>query len=232
MSPKHILVLDYSTDHSETPAIRRWLPAEAQVTSFYIDTEESFPDDLADRGFSHVIHSGSELSITKSAPFTEKATTFIRHCRDNGIAQFGICYGHQFLCLALVGAHAVRSSPKGLEAGWKSVSFNKQGVKFLGIRKSEVVWQHHFDEVTDMPDGSQLLATNPHSAIQAHVNFEQRLLGTQFHPEFDLETGNQLYLADRQLLERNCCNVDEMVKGSPSFDTGKTFFGFFFAQFQ
>jgi GMP synthase-like glutamine amidotransferase len=227
MNQKNILILDYSVDRSGTPAIKRWLPPGELVTSLFIDTAESFPDDLVERSFTHVIHSGSALSITEPAPFTEKAAAFIRHCRDKGIAQFGICYGHQFVCKVLVGEQAVRSSPNRLEAGWGTVTFNEQGMNLLGLRKSEVVWQHHFDEVIKLPEGSHILATNPHSEIQAYVNFEQRLLGTQFHPEFDREAGNQLYFEDRELLEKNGYSVDEIVKGKPSFDTGKVFFGFF-----
>ncbi len=228
MTQKNILILDYSTDRSETPAIKRWMPTDADVTSLFIDTEESFPDDLFGKDFTHVIHSGSALSITKPAPFTQKAVTFIRRSRDEGLAQMGICYGHQLVCLALVGEQAVHSSPHGLEAGWGEVSFTGKAMNLLGIREIETVWQHHFDEVTELPKGSEILATNPHTDIQAYINFEQRLFGTQFHPEFDRETGNQLYLEDRELLEKNGCNVNEMIKGGPSFETGKIFFGFFF----
>ena len=228
MDQMNILILDYSTDRVETPNIKRWLPAEAQVTSLFIDTEESFPSDLIDQGYTHVIHTGSALSITKPAPFTQRAITFIRKARDKGVSQMGICYGHQLVCKALVGGHAVRSSPNGLEAGWGPVTFTDKGMKLLGIRESEVLWQHHFDEVIELPEGSQLLATNPHTKIQAYVNFEQRLLGTQFHPEFDREAGNQLYLEDRDLLEKNGYDVAEIVKGGPSLETGKVFFGFFF----
>lgn len=228
MRQKNILLLDYSTDRSETPAIKRWLPADAQVTSLFIDTQESFPSNLIDQGYTHVIHTGSALSITNPAPFTERALAFIQNARDKGVLQMGICYGHQLVCKALVGDQAVRSSPNGLEAGWGPVTFTEKGMDLLAVRESEILWQHHFDEVTETPEGSQLLATNLHTDIQAYVNYEQHLLGTQFHPEFDRRTGNHLYLEDRNLLERNGYIVDEIIKGGPSFETGKVFFGFFF----
>jgi GMP synthase (glutamine-hydrolysing) len=228
LTQKNILILDYSTDRLETPNIKHWLPAEAQVTALFIDSEVSFPDDLIERGFTHVVHSGSALSVTKTAPFTSKAVAFIQNSRDAGIPQMGICYGHQLVCKALVGNHAVRSSPKGMEAGWGQVRFEEKGMELLGVREREVVWQHHFDEVTQIPAGSELLAMNAHSEIQAYVNFDQHLLGTQFHPEFDREAGNEIYLSDRKLLEKNGYNVDEMVKSGPSFETGNVFFGFFF----
>jgi hypothetical protein len=59
------------------------------------------------------------------------------------------------------------------------------------------------------------------------VNYEQRLFGTQFHPEFDREPGNEIYARDRKMLEKNGYNVDEILKGGPSLEAGKVFFGFF-----
>lgn len=227
MSQKKILILDYSTDRLETPNIKRWLPTDGQVTGLFIDSEEPFPDDLIEQDFTHVIHTGSALSITKPAPFTEKAITYIQKARDNGIAQMGICYGHQLVCRALVGKHAVRSSPKGMEAGWGQVRFDRNAMKLFDIRECEVVWQHHFDEVIELPQGSELLATNAHTRVQAYVNYEFRLFGTQFHPEFDKEPGNKIFLRDRKLLEKNNYNVYEILKGGPSIEAGKIFFGFF-----
>ena len=51
-----ILILDYSTDRSEAALFRQWLPEGARVESLYIDTEQSFPGDLINRDFTHVIH--------------------------------------------------------------------------------------------------------------------------------------------------------------------------------
>ena len=184
-----------------------------------------------DQGFTHVIHSGSALSITRTAPFARKAVTAIQSFRDNGVAQFGICYGHQLVCLALVGEHAVRSSPNGLEAGWNSVTFVNGAADSLGVGATETIWQHHFDEVTELPEGSELFATNPHSRIQAYINYDQGILGTQFHPEIDRETGNEIFLKDRELLEKNRYDVSEMIKQGPSFKTGNVFLGFFREEF-
>jgi GMP synthase (glutamine-hydrolysing) len=229
MSQRRILILDYSVDRSETASIKRWLPVDSHISSLFISTEESFPDDLTNRDFTHIIHSGSALSITESVPFAEKALDYIRESRDNGVLQMGICYGHQLICLALVGRQAVRSSPNGLEAGWSRVVFFDNAVKAFDVGENEVVWQHHFDEVTELPEGSELLATNQHSRIQAYVSYEQHLLGTQFHPEFDREVGNEIFVGDRELLERNGYDVDDMIRHGPSFDVGEAFFGFFLA---
>jgi GMP synthase-like glutamine amidotransferase len=227
---KKILILDYSIKRFETPIIKRWLLSDLTVLSLFIDTEQSFPDDLINGGFTHVIHTGSTLSITQRSPFTRKAIKYIKDARDNKIFQMGICYGHQLVCKALVGDHAVRQAPIGLEAGWAEVNFINKGPEILGVNKTERIWQHHFDEVTELPEGSELLATNQHTRIQAYINKDQTLFSTQFHPEFDKEAGNNWFLDDRELLEKNNYDVDELVKQGPSIDSGRIFFHFFIEQ--
>lgn len=230
MTQKCILILDYSVTKFETAAIKQWLPSDGQVLSLFVDTEESFPDDLIRRDISHVIHSGSEHSILDEQPFTKKAVSYIQAVRDKGIPQMGICFGHQLLCLALVGRHAVQASPKGLEAGWNEVKFTNNAMNMFGIKEKETIWQHHFDEVISLPAGSELLATNAHSRIQAFINREQNLFGTQFHPEIDLTTGNKFYQRGRKLLEKNNYDVKKLMQGSPSIDAGNIFFQFFLGQ--
>lgn len=227
MKRQKILILDYSVDRSETSAIKYCLPVNSDVSALFIDTEQSFPDDLINSDFTHVIHTGSALSITQDAPFTDKAVNYIQKARDKGLAQMGICYGHQLVTMALVGKHAVRSSLKGLEAGWKDVTFVNSSRRILGVRKNETVWQHHFDEVIELPIGSELLAKNSHTSVQAYINYTQRLLGVQFHPEFDKEAGDKLFLNDQGLQQDNDYDVNEMIKRGPSFDVGKVFFSYF-----
>lgn len=230
MKPK-ILILDYSVDHFETPIIKGFLKTyDHEVTALHITTEASFPDDLIEKEFTHVIHTGSTLSIIETSPFTEKAVSFVRNLVKKGTWQFGICYGHQLMGFALVGAHAVRETPKGLEAGWGEVEFNELGQQLLNLKPVERIWQHHFDEVTKLPEGSEIFATNTHSHIQAYINYEKRLLGTQFHPEINLRQGNNYFLHDRKLLTEHGYDVDSMVKQTPSFNTPKVFFEFFLKQ--
>ena len=139
----------------------------------------------------------------------------------------GICYGHQLLCLALLGQHAVRKNPNGLEVGWREVHFDASEIQIPGVGEREIVWQYHYDEVTVLPDGSHQLAGNDHTGVQAFINLEQRLFGTQFHPEFDREAGNEIYIKHRESLTEHGYDVDEMIKRGPTIDTGKVFFGYF-----
>ena len=114
----------------------------------------------------------------------------------------GICYGHQLVCKALVGDHAIRPSPHGFEVGWGRVKFINSAASIFQVAHQEDVWQHHFDEVVALPEGSEVLATNAHSSIQAYINYDLHLLGTQFHPEFSKETGNAYFQKDRAFIEK------------------------------
>lgn len=230
MEQKKVLILDYSVDRKETANIKSCFSKKVSVSSLYIDTAASFPDDLITENFSHVIHTGSALSIIKTSPFESKAISYIRELRNMGVWQMGICYGHQLICKALVGEHAVRFSPNGFEVGWGDVNFTEPAIVALGIHEKERVWQHHFDEVIGLPVESEIWASNSHCQIQGYINYEQRLLGTQFHPEFDEESGNNYFLEDRDFLENNNVKVNELIKGKPSFDSKKLFFDFFLKQ--
>ncbi len=225
--PKNILILDYSVDQIEAAAIQRWLPADAKTTVMFIDTADSFPEDLIAQDFTHVIHSGSSLCILEEAPFTAKAIQFVQTAREKGIAQFGICYGHQLICRALVGKQAVRSSPNGLEAGWDSVNFTTEARNLFHINPTETIWQSHFDEVVEMPAGATLLAQNSHTAIQAFLHADAKILGTQFHPEFDKVAGDSLYLEEREFMESHGLDVAEIIRKKPTLEAGKIFFGYF-----
>ncbi len=207
------------------------MPKDADLTSLFIDTEASFPLDLNKKRFTHVIHSGSALGINETMPFTARAVCFIKECVESGVPQMGICYGHQLICLALLGPKAVRTSPTGFEVGWKAVDFLEGAQARFGVRAKETVWQYHFDEVIQLPGGSELLATSSHSEIQSYINAKLGLFGTQFHPEFDREGGNRAFEEERPFIEKHRFNVDKIVQQGPTFDVSRCLFNFFMTEF-
>jgi GMP synthase (glutamine-hydrolysing) len=166
------------------------------------------------------------------APFSERAGEMIRFCAGIGIAQMGICYGHQLICLAFCGRGSVLRSPEGLEAGWRSISFTGEAPPIPGTGSSEMVWQSHFDEVAILPSGSIIVAASEHSRIQAFMNEDLLLFGTQFHPEFDRDDGNLQFQHDRELLEVNGYDVNLIISSGPTVDAGRVFIGFFLDYFR
>lgn len=224
---KKVLILDYSIDAFESPLIESAIPRGIEYQTIHVRTGTDIPERILRTGITHVIHTGSTLSILEDFPFAERVTRLIRAAVGREIWQFGICFGHQLLNKVLVGDHAVRKAPPGFEAGWKKVWFYDHAHRLLKVDGDELVWQHHFDEVVELPLWSELLATNNHTHIQAFINFELKIMGTQFHPEFDESKGNAFFRKDRENLENHNINVDEILEMSPTFDSRKTFFDCF-----
>jgi GMP synthase (glutamine-hydrolysing) len=224
---KKVLILDYSLDAFETPLVESAIPSGFEIQKIHVKTGEDIPEKILRTGVTHVIHTGSTLSSTDDSPFMERAIRVIRAAVGREIWQFGICFGHQLLNRVLVGKHAIRSIPRGMEVGWKKVWFLDAGKHLFNVNEDEILFEHHNDEVVEMPLWSELLATNNHTHIQAFINYDLKLLGTQFHPEFDEVSGNEFIRKDKVKLENDGINVDEILQGKPSIDSRKTFFEIF-----
>jgi len=178
-----------------------------------------------------VMHTGSSLSICSESWFLEEAERTVRDLAGLGIPQMGVCYGHQLLCRALMGPEAVGRCSKGIEAGWLDVRLTGSGLDIPGAEPVVRVLQSHFDQVTALPPGSEVIASNDHTENQAFLNRELGLFGVQFHPEFTREQGNSLFIKERELMESNGVKVDEVVTRGPSIDAGRVFFEYFLREF-
>ncbi len=221
---KAILIVDYSVDGLSGDTIARRFDHPTAIAR--VRPGHPFPKiDPCD--FSGLVHSGSALSITHGETFTPDACALIRRCSEKGVPQLGICYGHQLLCLAHLGPGAVGKAPAGPEVGWLPVELVPPGIP--GALPVETVWQSHYDRVTEIPSGAGILARNPHTAIQAFLDRDRRLLGTQFHPEFASVTGNSQYLRDSDLFRKHGINLDGVLASAPDRDAGAVFLGYFLA---
>jgi len=223
-----VLILDYSTDKSETDYVKKYIQ-ETPVSGVFVYHGGQIPDV---NNYTHVIHTGSALSICKDAEFFPEAEVLIHRCIELGIAQMGICYGHQLLCRALCGMSAVRKCVNGPEVGWNHVGLCGSSLVIDEILDGCRIFESHFDEVTMLPEGSEIVLTNSHTEIQAFMNKRFNLFSVQFHPEFDLAAGNKLIENDRVLFEGHGIDVNKVLEGSPSLDAGRTFFGYFMREFK
>lgn len=219
---KPVLIIDYSVDGLSGAAIAERLGTAS--SPLRIEPGSRFPS-VSPGGFSGIVHSGSALSITRPETFTEGACDLIRRGADLGLPQMGICYGHQLLCLALLGRDSVQRAREGPEIGWLPVDFTHTGIP--GIRPRETVWQSHFDRVNRIPPSAVVVAGSPHTPIQAFLDRERGLLGTQFHPEFSVLTGNTQFRRDEALLRENGLDPEEIIARAPDRDAGAVVFSYF-----
>jgi GMP synthase-like glutamine amidotransferase len=208
-----ILVLDTSTDSTEHVHVRKGLDPCDAVDVRLVFQGEAVPEP---HGYDLAVHTGSALSILDDAPFHGALFGFMRAAVAAGLPQFGICYGHQALSRALAGPRSVRRCPRGVEAGWREVRFTPAGRALLGVGPAITVFQFHFDEVIALPVGARRIATNDHTAVQAFVDRHRRVVGVQFHPEFDEEAGNAIFRDSTDLLAPGWLDAVALAHGGPS----------------
>jgi len=223
---KPVAVLDYSVDGLSGELISRWLKIPSTVIR--ITGDEPFPSILPEE-CKAVIHSGSALSILSETVFMNGAVDFIRKSADSGIPQMGICYGHQLLARAFLGLDGVARC-SSVELGWLDVSF-LPAWPVAGLSGRMAVWQSHYDCIVRLPAGSVITATNRHTEIQAFFNRDMKLFGTQFHPEFDTQSGNRCFSNDPELFRKNGVSLTETLASGPGFNTGEIIFGHFLKTF-
>jgi len=207
-----ILVLDTSTDSSEHLHVRKWLDPGDAVEVRLVCEGQTVPGPA---GWDLAVHTGSALSIVDDAPFHPALFAFVRAAAAAGLPQFGICYGHQMLCRALVGPGAVRRCPGGAEAGWREVRFTSEGRALLGVGERITVFQFHFDEVVRLPSGARRIAWNDRARVQGFADRRRRVVGVQFHPEFDEEAGNAIFRDSAGLLARSGLDAAAVARGGP-----------------
>ena len=118
---------------------------------------------------------------------------------QSGAASWGSCWGIQLA--SLVGGGEVAMNPLGREwgiardieltdAARTSPMLDGKPAKFDGFIM-------HLDEVTRLPDGTPLLATNAHTHVQAAVieDGDATFWSTQYHPEYNLHEMGRLIAA-------------------------------------
>jgi len=203
---KPIAVIDYSVDGKSGALIKSWLNEPVEIIS--VKENLPFPEVLPDN-FRALIHSGSSHSIIIPTSFIVDAKRLVKSAITAKIPQMGICYGHQLLALATVGASGVARS-HSIEIGWQSLNF-LEAWPSEEVSGSHKVWESHYDCVVEVPKGSKITATNAHTEIQAFVNKDLKLFGTQFHPEFNLENGNKAFRDDIETLEKNNVKLEEAL---------------------
>ena len=205
---RHVLVVDA---HVEEPpfAAPRWFPSGTTFERVRVAHGEEVADDPR---FTHVILSGSALSIVDDHGFVPGLEATVRDAHARGAPIMGICYGSQMIARALLGRHHVRRNPAGLEVGWlATVCVSDEGGWFEGLPSPFRTWHYHRDEVCDLPRDFTVLASTAKCATQAWWSAERRLFGTQFHPEMDAEEGNAIFRLDRAKLARDGVDAEALI---------------------
>jgi len=147
--------------------------------------------------FTHLILTGSEASILEPDAWVEGEAGLVREAVGRGLAVLGSCWGHQLLALALAGPGHVARCPRP-EIGWVPIRILGTS-DLLGVQGDEPsTFSLHFDEVRDLPDDFEILASSALCPVQAIRLRGRPVWGLQCHPEVDVATGRAFL---RDLLE-------------------------------
>lgn len=182
-----VAILDNSIDPSLYTPIDHWKAYLGVKWESFRAIKSKFPD--LKRGYTHIIVSGSEASILERDKWVYEEMEIIQEAVDRGISILGSCYGHQLLALTLLGASYVRRCPTP-EIGWIPIQIDHES-ELLGKRRQAYTFTCHFDEVVNLDDSFQILASTKESPIQAFQKKGRPIWGIQIHPEIDISSGKR-----------------------------------------
>jgi GMP synthase (glutamine-hydrolysing) len=166
-----ILILDFGSQYAQLIARR---VREAGAFSLLMAPDTPI-EELAEHNLAGIILSGGPCSVNdKKSPRCDDRLF------DLDVPVLGICYGMQVGCLMLgcniEGAHA-------REFGRASLQVIQTGGLLRGIPEDTSVWMSHGDQVGQLSDDFQVLATTATCPMAAVSNSEKQFYGVQFHPE-------------------------------------------------
>lgn len=166
-----IVVLNFGSQFAHLIARRvRDIGVKAEIVPF--DTPAAKIKSLEPSGI--ILSGGPSSVLERGSPRPDKNIFKL------GVPILGICYGHQLMGAMLDGRVA-----KGAhhEFGKERLHIRTVRHLFSGLRKAEVVWFSHGDQVTKLPKGFARTASTPNCANAAFADLARRLYGIQFHPE-------------------------------------------------
>ena len=141
-----------------------------------------------------MVISGSALHAYDPDFAVTNQIAVVKAAGETGIPILGSCWGLQIAAVA--GGGEVTYNRQGREVGFARKIVPTQPHPFVsGKGQSYDAPCIHYDEVTRLPEGATLLATNAHSPIQAAIIpvGKSQVWAAQYHPEFDLKHLAQLY---------------------------------------
>ncbi len=182
-------------------------PDGRRETLFIADLDVPVPDARTVAGYDGFIWTGSNLTIYQDDdPRVTRQIEFCRRIFEVGRPQFGSCWGVQMAAAAAGGE--VRKNPRGREMGFaRKIHLTSEGRRHPMYEGKPDVFDgfiSHLDEVTRIPEGGVLLATNEHTPVQAlEVRYRNGIFwATQYHPEYALEDMARLIIARADALIR------------------------------
>lgn len=186
--------------------IKRVLP-KAQVDLIHpSDPGAKLPTGAALQQYDGIAWTGCSLTIYEDDPRVGVQIDLARACFEAQVPAFGSCWAAQ---IAVVAAGGIcRANPRGREMGIaRKIGLTPAGRGHpLYAGKADVfdAFISHVDEITHLPSGTVLLASNAFTHVQAVAVTSKggEFWGLQYHPEYNLH----------EMARLTWCRIDKLMK--------------------
>jgi GMP synthase (glutamine-hydrolysing) len=198
--------------------LKKYLP-EANYSVWFPSDNPIPPDGEGPEHYQGILWTGCNLTIYHADDVrVTRQLEFARKSYEVGTPGFGTCWGLQMAAAAAGGE--VRPNPRGREMGIaRKIRLTPEGMRHPFLEGKPLVYTgfiSHLDEVTQLPPGGTLLASNDFTSVQAIAVEHQKgaFWATQYHPEYDLHEVARLILArePKLLSERFFQGHDALVE--------------------
>ena len=171
MKNELVIVLDFGGQYNQLIARRvRECNVYCEVHPYTLSLEK-----IKEMNPKGIIFTGGPNSVyDEASPRYEKAIL------ELGIPVLGICYGSQLMAYLMGGS--VETAPVS-EYGKTEVKVDPTSVLFNGVSESTICWMSHFDYISNVAPGFQVIAHTVDCPVAAAQNPEKKLYAIQFHPE-------------------------------------------------
>jgi GMP synthase (glutamine-hydrolysing) len=161
------------------------------------DPDGAMPQGRRWEDYDGLVITGSALHAYDREFAVDNQVALLKDAAQTGMPIFGSCWGLQIAAVA--GGGVVEFNPRGREVGIaRKILLNDAGRAHPMYAGKSAVFDApciHYDEVTRLPDGATLLASNAHSAVQAAIIplGKSEVWAVQYHPEYDLLQISQIF---------------------------------------
>ena len=204
--------------------LKRWVPDARVDIICPADPDVSLPRGASINQYDGVAWTGSSLTVYADTPEVSAQVEFARAVFAARVPSFGSCWAAQIAAVAAGGACAAH--PRGREMGIaRKIALTPEGAAHPLFRGKKLVFDafiSHDDEVTHLPPGALVLASNDYTRVQALAVTWQggHFWSVQYHPEYDLHELARLCYCRRQKLtekgfflsEADACSYVELLE--------------------
>ena len=166
-----VIVIDFGGQYNQLVARRvRECNVYCEIYSYKTDIEQ----------IKAMNPKGIILTGGPNSCYEEGAPTYSKELFELGIPVLGLCYGAQLMSHVLGGK--VEKAPVR-EYGKTKVFVDTASPLFTDVEPETICWMSHFDYISNVAPGFQVIAHTVDCPVAAAQNPEKKLYAIQFHPE-------------------------------------------------